>query len=53
MLTLGHDRYQSTTKTNPKWLDLLLFWLIIPPMIIVMIVVELATGKRERKKSGN
>jgi len=49
MITIGHDRYRSTTKVNPKWLDLLLFCLIIPPMIIVMIVIELTTGKRERK----
>ena len=43
-----YEQYRSTTKVNPKWLDLFLFWTIIPPMIIVMIVIELITGKRER-----
>jgi len=33
-------------KKNPKWLDLVLFWTIIPPMIVAVMVWEITMGFR-------
>ncbi len=31
-------------KKNPKWLDAVLFWTIIPPMIVGVMVWEMTRG---------
>jgi len=55
MITLGHLYYQTPRKPLPTWLFYLIFWLILPPMIVAMMVWEItkgtaATGKQRKRK---
>ena len=38
-------------KKNPKWLDLVLFWTIIPPMIVAVMVWEITKGMRKKAET--
>ena len=48
MITIGHTYYQTPCKPLTKWLFYVLFWLIIPPMIVAMVAVELGAASVKR-----
>jgi hypothetical protein len=38
MIRIGHAYYQTPCKPLPQWLFYLMFFAIIPPMIVAMMV---------------
>jgi hypothetical protein len=51
MIRIGHAFYQTPCKPLPTWLFYVLFWTIIPPMIVAVIAWEMTKGLRNRVPS--
>jgi hypothetical protein len=47
-LRIGHAGYQTPRKPLPEWLFYTLFWLIVPPGILAVIVGTVVGGLWER-----